>query len=271
MKTLLKTTLAALCLTGLALSTAVTQDTETPEMKKARISEQIRRLQAELAALTQPKVPTLTDAQEADFKARLNAHRDLSKAEEMAFLKSLGLSDALSDKAYQMLRAKGDLLWDQFKERSEARRRGELIPASDREFRQMSVDLEAAVGTENYRKIQYWQATAAERKQTADFMRYLQGRNLPLTEQQEAAIVRAMYRARDGKTTFPLTMSGTSLEDKLAYIDTVKQSLTPVTPVLSADEVALLGQHLKEVAEKPLPKSLLDKIKKPSNPPAPPR
>jgi hypothetical protein len=48
----------------------------------------------------------------------------------------------------------------------------------------------------------------------------------------------------------------------------VKQSLAPV---LKANDVALLGQHLKEVAEKSLPKSLVEKIKKPSNPPAPPR
>lgn len=250
MKTLLKTTLAALCLTGLALSTAVSQDTETPEMKKARISEQIRRLETELAALTQAKVPTLTDAQKADIKARRNAQKELSKPEDMAFLKSLGLSDALRDKVYQMLRAKDDFFLDHMVETLGELRRGERLTDFDREYRQMNADLEAAVGAENNRKIKYWQATAQERKQMADFKRYLQGRSLPLTEQQEAAVVRAMYRARDGKTTFPLTMSGTSLEDKLAYIDAVKQSFAPVTPVLSADEVALLGQHLKEVAEK---------------------
>ena len=289
-----KTTPATSPRTG---SPIVSQATETPEMNDARASEQKRQLMASATAET--------DAQKARIKAGVNARKELSKPDDMAFLKSLGLSDALSDKVYQMIRAKDDFFGDHWKEMSEALRRGERTTDFDREYRQMNADLEAAVGPENYRKIKFWQATLGERNHTASFKRYLAGRNLPLTGQQEAAVVEAMYQARQEKTALPNIMAATtteeklavfdklkarlvkasfslispttSMEDKLAYIDTVKQRLTPV---LSANEVALLGQHLKEVAEKSLmppglekklPKSLLDKLPMPSNPPAPPR
>ena len=251
----------------------VSEVIETPEMRKARFSAEKSRFQASVTAMN--------DAQR-DPKAFSNAQKDLSKPQDMAFLKSLGLSDELSEKVYQMLRAKGDLYWDHKEQMSEAFRKGEIYTALGRERLKMNADIEAVVGTENYQKIQYWEATLLDRNQTAEFKRYLQSRSLPLTEQQEAAVVDAMYQARNGKTGFPLMMSSNSMEDKLAYIDTVKQSLAPV---LSANEVSLLGQHFKEVAEKPLrmqaanettQKKITDLQKrveqmKKANPPAPPR
>ena len=120
----------------------VSQAIEMPEIRKARRTEQTRRYEASIAA------------QKADPKASRNAQKDLRKPEDMAFLKSLGLSDELRDKVYRMLRAKGDLYSDHEEQMSEARRRGETYTAYGRELRQMDADLEAAVGTENYRKIQ---------------------------------------------------------------------------------------------------------------------
>ena len=248
----------------------VSQAIETPEMKKARLSAESRRLHARIAA------------QQADPKAFSNAQKDLSKPKDMAFLNSLGLSDALRDKVYQMLRAKGDHYWDHQEQRSEALRRGETDTAYYRELGQMNADLEAAVGAENYRKIKYWEGTLLERGETERFQSYLQSRSLPLTEQQEAAVVDAMHQA--GRVGFQLISPNISMEEKLAYIDKVKQSLTPV---LSANDVAHLGQYLKDVAEsdlkmKALTESLLkrvaemkktieDKKMNLPNPPAPPR
>lgn len=247
----------------------VSQAIETPELRKARLTEQTRRIDASIAA------------RKADPKASSNAQKDLRKPEDMAFLKSLGLSDELRDKVYRMLRAKGDLHWDHQEQMSEARRRGESYTAYGRELRQMDADLEAAVGTENFHKIQYWEATLLERSQTAGFQDYLQGRRLPLTEQQEAAVVDAMYQARNKRVGFALMLSHISMEDKLAYIDTVKQNLAPV---LDANDVALLGQHLKEIVEAPLKiRALEESLQKrvteiqkrardmKMNPPAPPR
>ena len=243
----------------------VSQAIEMPEMTKARLSAQTKQVQARVTAL-------LDAHKSGGAKGLSNALKDRSKPEDMAFLKSLGLSDALSDKVYQMLRAKADLSWDPQPQMSEALRRGG-------EVLQMNADLEAAVGAENYRKIKYWQATLLERNQMAEFKRYLQSRSLPLTEQQEAAVVEAMRQARagSGKATFSLRAREISMEDKLAYIDTVKQSLAPV---LNAKEMAHLGQHLKEVAEIPLKLQALNELlqkrseelkRKASNPPAPPR
>ncbi len=217
---------------------------ETPEMKKARVSAEITHLLA--------KSKPLTEAYQAGgITGMRNAHKDLSKPEDMAFLKSLGLSGELRDKVYQMLRAKGDLSSDQQEKMMETLRRGEVYTADARELRQMHADLEAAVGTENYGKIKYYESTPVERLQTAQFKDYLQSRSLPLTEQQEAAVVEAMRQARagSGKATFSLRAREISMEDKLAYIDTVKQSLAPV---LNANDMAHLEQHLKEVAESPL-------------------
>ena len=251
----------------------VSQAIETPEMRKARFSAEKSRFQASVTAMN--------DAQR-DPKAFSNAQKDLSKPKDMAFLNSLGLSDAIRDKVYQMLRAKGDLYWDHKEQRSEALRRGETDTAYYREFRQMNADLEAAVGTENYQKIQYWEATLLERSETERFQSYLQSRGLPLTEQQEAAVVDAMHQA--GRVGFQLISPSISMEEKLAYIDKVKQSLTPD---LSANNVDLLGQYLQGVAEsdlkmKALTESLLKRITemkkthqekqmKLPNPPAPPR
>lgn len=249
---------------------------ETSEMKMARVRGAMSRTQASATALK--------DARNADPKVKINARQDRRKPDDIAFLKSLGLSDDLSGEVYQMLRAKADFFMDHQKEISEGLRRGEISNAYSRELSQMNADLEAAVGTENNQKIKYWQDTLLDRSQAADFKRYLQGRSFPLTEQQEATVVDAMHQAREGKVGFSLMMSSTSMEDKLAYIDTVKQSLAPV---LNANEVALLGQHLKEVAEQPVRMKALDESiqkkltdlqkkteemkRKASNPPAPPR
>lgn len=219
----------------------VSEVIETREMMMARVDAQMSRVRASATALK--------DARNADPNAKINAQRDRRKPDDMAFLKSLGLSDDLSGEVYQMLRAKADFFTDHQKEISEALQRGEISNAYSRELVQISADLEAAVGTENYEKIKYWEATMLDRNQAAKFKSYLQGRSLPLTDQQEVAVVDALHQAREGKIGFGLIMPSTSMEDKLAYIDTVKQSLAPV---LSANEVALLGQHLKEVAEQPL-------------------
>ena len=171
----------------------VTQAIETPEMKKARFSAEMSRIQASSAARKADFA-----AQKADPKAYNKTLKDRRKPEDMAFLKSLGLSDELRDKVYQMLRAKGDLYW----EMSEALRRGETYTAYNRELLQMKADLEAAVGKENDDKIKYWEATLLERGRTAIFQQYLQSRSLPLTEQQEAAVVDAMHQA--GRVGFQL-------------------------------------------------------------------
>ena len=219
----------------------VSEVIETPEMTMARVRAAMSR--------TQTSATALKDARNAGTKARINAQQDRRKPDDMAFLKSLGLSDELCGEVYQMLRAKADFFMDHQKEISEALQRGEISNAYSNELRKMDVDLEAAVGTENFKEINYWEATLLDRSQAAKFTRYLQSRSLPLTEQQEAAVVDAMHQARAGKVGFPLMMTSTSMEDKLAYIDTVKQSLASV---LSANEVNLLGQHLKEAAEQPL-------------------
>ena len=253
----------------------VSQAIETPEMKKARFTAEKTRFQASVAAMK--------DAQNADPIARSNEQKDRRKADDMAFLKSRGLPDEIGGEVYQKLRAKADLYLVHREKITEALQRGENYTAYTEKLRQLNADIEAVVGTENYQKIQYWEATLLERGETATFQRYLQSRSLPLTEQQEADIVDAMYQARGGKVGFPLMMTSTSMDDKLAYIDTVKQSLAPV---LSANEVALLGQHLKEVAEKPLRMQALNEslqnrltgllkraedMKNQAKPPAPPR
>ena len=258
----------------------VSEVIETPEMKKARFSAEMSRFQARADAQKADFA-----AQKADPKAYNKALKDRRKPEDMAFLKSLGLSDELRDKVYQMLRTKGDLYSDHQERMSEARRRGEIYTAFGRELRQMDADLEAAVGTENSHKIKYREDTLLERYQTAEFQRYLQSRSLPLTEEQQGAVVDAMYQARDGRIgSSPLMSPGISTEDKLAYIDRVKQSLTAG---LNANDVALLEQHLKEIVEAPLKRKALeeslqkrgaeirktieDKKMKLPNPPAAPR
>lgn len=281
----------------------VSEVIETPEMKRARFSAEMSRIQASSAARKADFALLKTDP-----KAYRNALRDRHKPEDMAFLKSLGLSDELRDKVYQMLRAKAELYSDHQEKIMEALRRGEIDTAYGRErlqmnahpvspwlresatygreVLQMNADLEAAVGTENYGKIKYYEATLLERGETARFQRYLQSRSLPLTEQQEAAVVEAMRQARvgGGKPNLSLISSGFSMEDKLAYIDTVKQS---VAPVLNANDLAHLGQYLKDVAESDLKsealnekiqtkireiqKTIEDKKRNLPNPPAPPR
>ena len=220
----------------------VSQAIETPEMKKARFSAELSRIQAQIAAQKADSA-----AQKADPKAFNNVLKDRKKPEDMAFLKSLGLSDELRDKVYQMLRAKGDLQWDLSQQTLEALRKVEIYTAFGRELRQMEADIEAVVGTENYGKIKYYETTLLERDQTARFKDYLQSRSLPLTEPQEAAVVDAMYQLRKGKVGFSLNSRSISMEDKLAYIDKLKESLGPV---LNANDRALLEQHLKEVAGK---------------------
>ena len=130
--------------------------------------------------------------------------------EDMAFLKSLGLSDELRDKVYEMLTAKADLFWVHEEKIKEAAQKRENYTGYISELRQMEADTEAAVGTENYGKIKYYETTPLERLQTAGFKRYLQGRSQPLTEQQEAAVVDGMVQERGGKASFSL-MSVTRL------------------------------------------------------------
>ena len=99
---------------------------------------------------------------------------------------------------------------------------------------------------------------------------------LTSAEQQEAAVVDAMHQARGKKAGFSLSSPNISMGDKLAYVDTVKQSLAPV---LNANDMAFLEQHLKEVAGKTMTLQTLNDLhkraedmkSKASNPPAPPR
>ena len=218
----------------------VSETAQKAEIPKARLSEAVKQ---EMASAT-GKMDTLKAGPRAIFKAQW----DRNKPEDMAFLKSLGLSDDIRDKVYDMLTAKADLFWVHEEKILEAPLKGERYPAAYfSELRQKEADIEAAVGTENYDKLKYYEATAMERHQTARFKDYLQGRSQPLTEQQEAAVVDAMYQLRKGKVGFSLNSRSISMEDKLAYIDKLKESLGPV---LNANDRALLEQHLKEVAGK---------------------
>jgi hypothetical protein len=245
----------------------VSETTEKVEIAKKRLSEDMSRAQAEL------------DIIQAGPRAVLNARRIRTKPEDMGFLKSLGLSDELRDKVYDMLTAKADLYWVHEEKIKEAAQKRETYTGYINELRQMEADIEAAVGTENYGKIRYYERTPLERLQTARFKSYLQSRSLPLTEQQEAAVVDAMVqgRAGSGKASFALGSPSISMGDKLAYIDRVKQSLGTV---LNANDMAFLEQYLKEVAESPqklqalnesIKKRAEERKMKASNPPTPPR
>ena len=241
------------------------ETTEKVEILKKRISEGMSRTQASL------------DTMRAGPKATLKASRDRNKPEDMAFLKSLGLSDDLRDKVYDMLTAKADLYWVHEEKIKEAPQERESYAGYISELRQKGAEIEATVGTENYAKIKYWQTTELARLEVAKFKNYLQSRSLPLTEQQEASVVDAMHQARGGNVGYSLTSPSISMEDKLAYMNTVKQSLALV---LNANDLALLEQHMKEVADQAskmqahseaLKKKVEDLKKRPSNPPAPPR
>ena len=243
----------------------VSETPEKVEILKKRISEEISRTQANL------------DTMRAGPRAVLKAHRVRTKPEDMAFLKSLGLSDELRDKVYEMLTARADLYWVQEEEIKEAPQKRESYAGYLSELRQKEADIKAAVGTENYAKLKYWEATGSARLEAAKFKNYLQSRSLPLTEQQEASVVDAMHQARGGNVGYSLSSPSISMEDKLAYMNTVKQSLAPV---LNANDLALLEQHMKEVADQAskmqanseaLRKKVEDLKKRPSNPPAPPR
>lgn len=227
----------------------VSETAEKVEIAKKRLSEDMSRAQATL------------DTMRAGPRATLKTRRDSNKPEDMAFLKSLGLSDELRDKVYDMLTAKADLFWVHEAKIKEAAQKRESYTGYVSELRQMEADIEAAVGTENYGKIKYYETTPLERHQTARFKTYLQSRSLPLTEQQEAAVVEAMRQARagGGKATFSLSSPSISMEDKLAYIDTVKQSLGTV---LNANDMAFLEQHLKEAAESALKLQALNESNK---------
>ena len=232
-------------------SPIVSEVIETPEMKKARHSAEISRMKAK-SSEQDSRVQAALAAMKAGPRAILEANRARNKPGDMAFLKSLGLSDDIRDKVYEMLGAKRNLYLDHEEKKLEARLKGESYTAYSREFFQKEADIEAVVGTENYDKIKYYDNTLVERHETARFKTYLQSRSLPLTEQQEAAVVDAMVQTRAGdylKAPFDLGSPRISMEEKLAYIDKLKQSLTPV---LNANDMAHLDQHLKEVAESPL-------------------
>ena len=219
----------------------VSETAQKAEIPKARLSEALKQ---EMASAT-----AMQDALKAGPRAVLELGRARNKPEDMAFLKSLGLSDDIRDKVYEMLGAKRDLFWVHEEKIKEAHQKRETYTGYLSEVRQMEADIEATVGTENYGKIKYYESTPVERGETARFKTYLQSRSLPLTEQQEAAVVDAMVQARvgGGKATFSLSSPSISMEDKLAYIDKLKESLAPV---LNANDRALLEQHLKEVAGK---------------------
>ncbi len=213
----------------------VSDTTEKVEILKKRISEEKNQMQATLAVLN------------AGPRASINASRARNKPEDMAFLKLLGLSDELRDKVYEMLTARLDLYWIHEEKIREAAQKQESYALYLSEIRQKEADIKAAVGADNYDKLKYYEATGLERLETGRFKDYLQSRSLPLTEQQEAAVVDAMYQLRKGKVGFSLNSRSISMEHKLTYIDKLKQSLAPV---LNANDLALLEQHLKEVAGK---------------------
>ena len=249
----------------------VSETAQKAEIPKARLSEALKQ---EMASAT-----AMQDALKAGPRAVLELGRARNKPEDMAFLKSLGLSDDIRDKVYEMLGAKRDLFWDHEEKIKEAARKREAYTGYVSALRQKEADIEAAVGTENYGKIKYYEANVVERHETARFKDYLQSRSLPLTEPQEAAVVDAMVQARagGGKATFSLGSPSISMEDKLAYIDTVKQNLGTV---LNANDMAHLEQHLKKTAEslqklqaliESNNKKAEERKMKASNPPAPPR
>jgi hypothetical protein len=241
----------------------VSENREKVEIAKKFIGDEISRAQANL------------DTMRAGPRAVLRAHRDRTRPEDVAFLKSLGLSDELRDKVYDMLTARADLYWVHEEKIKEAAQKRESYTGYISEMRQKEADIKAAVGTENYAKLKYYESTPVERGETARFKTFLQSRSLPLTEQREAAVVDAMVRSR--RVGFSLGSPSISMEDKLAYIATVKQNLGTV---LNANDMAFLEQHLKEAAELPQRHQALresnqkraeERKMKAANPPAPPR
>ncbi|MCX6854240.1 MAG: hypothetical protein NTV80_04975 [Verrucomicrobia bacterium] len=215
---------------------------ESPQMTNERIIAEVKKSTDNL--LQQSK-----RFKTGGLKGMLSAQLDQRENEHKEFFKLLGLSDPLSAKVFQMIKMKETVATANLKAKLASLSRGEQQEAHDSELLRMEEDLKAAVGTENYDKIKYWQYTQSDRKNAQAFRLELESRGLQLTPDQEASLVAALYQARDGRPSFSLNMPFVTKDDKLGYIDNVKQRLTPK---LSSSAVDLLGQYLKGVAERPL-------------------
>lgn len=171
-----------------------------------------------------------------------------SESEFRVFCQSLGLSDDLAQKVFQKIQKKNEYALVHLKDEGAALRRGEFNNEYYTHLRQMTKDIEDTVGPENYDEITYWQNTRNERTRVQEFKRQLNGQGGDLTSDQEAAVIDALYQAAHGKATFSLVSPYTPSEAKAAYIDEVKNTLTPV---LDQPSIDLLGIYLKNKAEHP--------------------
>lgn len=222
---------------------------ETPEAKNARIMAKARSDYAKV-------LPLINAVKSGDISNIAHVHMYRNKADYLAFLKSLGLSDDLSEEVFQMLKSEMALSLA----RPEAIKHADQGAANSAQISQQTSDLKTAVGDENYNRIKYWQSTLQERKRTQEFKLALGNKSARFTEQKEAAVIDALYQARQGNPIYVFNNPHATTQEKMTYVNDVKQRLAPY---LDTVEMEMLVKHLTQIAEKPmLPPALLNKIPK---------
>ena len=114
---------------------------------------------------------------------------------------------------------------------------------------QIDSQMKADMGAENYERFKYWQNTRQDRETARAFRMELEAHALGLTQQQEAAVVDALYQERKNEFGFALSSPLTTSDDKSAYIEKVKRNLAGV---LDGSAMKILDHHLRKAAEKSL-------------------
>lgn len=222
---------------------------ETPEMKNARIMAKARSDYAKV-------LPLIDAVKTGNISNIAHVHMDRIKGEYLSFFKSLGLSDELSEAVFQMLKSEMALALA----RPQALKQADQGSANANHLKQLTSELKASVGEENYNRIKYWQITSQERKRTQAFKSELVSKSGTLTPEKGAIVTDALYQARQGNPISILNNPHATTQEKMAYVNDVKARLAPH---LDRIEMELLTAQLTQIAEKPLLRpELLKKIPK---------
>ena len=220
--------------------TAIAKTQETPETHNARIMADYEKKMAADAVVS-------AAYESGGFGAEHMAQMEQWKGEYMQFFKLLGLNDALRAKVFPILQRAEALGMENFMKISESRRKGVYQEPSNEAQSRIIADVKGMVGAENYDKIKYWENTWTQRERAQVFEAELQRQSITLAADQTTAVVDALYKARHGQAWFDISLPFIPLSEKLAYIEEVKQTLTPV---LSSSALELLGQQLRKIVDR---------------------
>lgn len=183
------------------------------------------------------------------FKGLGKLQKNLLDSDYKKIVKLLGVPDRESSIALELLHEKDLLLLDVIDSRIDGAKRSSTQANSQRVYN-IDLELELLVGKENVKKIALWKDTQIDRSLASQFRFRLESQFINLSEQQEQAIVTALYSERKKRAMFDFRSQQEKLQNKIDFVNDV---VSRTSTLLDPNQNLELTNYLTDLAKRSSP------------------